>query len=309
MTGGRAVLALDVGGSSIKGVVLDDLGIARRTLARATPADQGPDSVVAAVRAAARELLGADVAAAGVVVPGSVDVAAGVARYSANLGWRDVPLRDLLVDDLGLPVVLDHDVRAAGVAETTLGSARGIADCLIMIIGTGIAGVVRSHGETIRGAADLAGEIGHVPVYPDGETCACGQRGCLESYASAAAIARRYRARAGRAADTRAVLAARGSDPDAAAVWDDATRALGIALASYTLLLDPTMIVLGGGLAAAGTALLDPVRHALTGRLTWRAVPELALSPLGNRAGQLGAAVLAWQSLGRTDFEGWTPAG
>jgi glucokinase len=305
VTSPQAVLALDVGGTGMKAAVIDEHGASLRTSERPTPAGDGPDAVVAAIRAIARELSGPDVAAVGTVVPGSVDVAAGIARYSANLGWRDVPIRDLLIRDLALPVTLEHDVRGAGLAETTFGRARGVSDCLIMIIGTGIAGVLRSGGTMLRGAGDLAGEIGHIPVYPDGEPCACGQRGCLETYASAAALSRRYHARSGRESDARAIGSARATDEDAAAVWDEAARALGIGLATYTMLLDPTTIVLGGGLAEAGDALLDPVRDELEQRLTWRPAPTLQLSALGAHAGQLGAAVLAWQSLGRTDFDSW----
>lgn len=309
MSTASAVLALDVGGTGLKAAVLDDNGAVLRSLERPTPAAAGPAAVVAAVRDLARDLSGADVAAVGAVVPGSVDVSAGVARYAANLGWRDVPLRDLLGADLAVPVTLEHDVRAAGLAEITLGRARGLTDCLVMIIGTGIAGVIRSGGATLRGAVDLAGEIGHIPVYPDGEVCACGQRGCLETYASAAAISRRYHARSGRTSDARVVAAARASDPAAGQVWAEAARALGIALATYSLLLDPTAVVLGGGLAEAGDALLEPVRDELTKRLLWRPLPTLHVSPLGPRAGQLGAALLAWQSVGRTDFASWRPAG
>ena len=168
------MLAIDVGGTGIKAGVFDAAGRQLRRLERPTPAADGPDAVVAAVRAVARELAEPDVGAVGTVVPGSVDVTAGIARYSANLGWRDVPLRDLLIADIGRPVALEHDVRAAGLAETVLGRLRGIDDCLLLVIGTGIAGVVRSGGATLRGATDLAGEIGHVPVYPDGDLCACG---------------------------------------------------------------------------------------------------------------------------------------
>ena len=216
----------------------------------------------------------------------------------------------MLAADLGVPVVLEHDVRAAGLAECLLGRARGVADCLVVVIGTGIAGVIVSHGVTLRGATALAGEIGHVPVYPDGEMCACGQRGCLETYASGAAIARRYRARRGGAAALSAqdIAAARDTDPVADAVWRDAITALGIALASATMLLDPELFVLGGGLAAAGGALLDPVREELAGRLAWRPAPAVVLSTCGSRAGQLGAAILAWQAAGRSDFSTWALA-
>jgi glucokinase len=302
--GAPAVLAVDVGGTGIKAAVLDGAGTALRVSELVTPVADGPDAVVDVVRAVALDLTGPDVVAAGVVVPGAVDVASGTARYAANIGWHDVPLRDLIAADLGVPVALEHDVRAAGLAEQTLGCAQGVADCLIVIIGTGIAGVIVSGGVALRGAIDLAGEIGHVPVYPDGDLCACGQRGCLETYASAGAIARRYRALGGDVSpgadpsSARDVVALRASDPRAAQVWDEAAQAMGIALASYTMLLDPSLVVLGGGLSAAGEALLDPVRAALAARLVWRPVPAVELSPLGSGAGQLGAAILAWQAAG-----------
>lgn len=306
--GGPAVLAVDVGGTGIKAALVDDGGTLLRELQRPTPVAEGPLAVVAAVRAVARELAGPGVVSAGVVVPGSVDAASGTARYAANIGWTDVPLRDLIAADLGIPVALEHDVRAAGLAERTLGRAGGVADCLIVVIGTGIAGVVMSGGVALHGATGLAGEIGHVPAYPDGELCACGQRGCLETYASAAAIARRYLAADGGRPDApgaREIAAARESDPIAGRVWHEATEALGIALASVTMLLDPSLVVLGGGLAAAGDALLEPVRAALAARLTWRPAPAVELSPLGSRAGQVGAAILAWQAVGMVDFGSW----
>ena len=303
-------MAVDVGGTRIKAAVLSAAGSVLRRIERPTPVADGPAIVVDTVRTIAHELSGPDVVAGGVVVPGSVDVETGTAHYAANIGWRDVPLRDLLAADLGVPVVLEHDVRAAGLAECLLGRARGVADCLVVVIGTGIAGVIVSHGVALRGTTALAGEIGHVPVYPDGEVCACGQRGCLETYASGAAIARRYRVRRGAAPTLNAqdIAAARATDPWADQVWRDATTALGIALASATMLLDPKLIVLGGGLATAGDALLDPVREELAARLTWRAAPAVVLSACGSRAGQLGAAILAWQAAGRSDFSTWALA-
>ena len=303
-------MAVDVGGTRIKAAVLNTAGRVLRQIERPTPVADGPATVVDTVRTIARELTGPDVVAGGVVVPGSVDVETGTAHYAANIGWRDVPLRDLLAADLGVPVVLEHDVRAAGLAECLLGRARGVADCLVVVIGTGIAGVIVSHGVALRGTTALAGEIGHVPVYPDGEVCACGQRGCLETYASGAAIARRYRVRRGAAPGLSAqhIAAALGTDPWADQVWRDATTALGIALASATMLLDPELIVLGGGLATAGDVLLDPVREELAARLTWRPAPAVVLSACGSRAGQLGAAILAWQAAGRSDFSTWALA-
>jgi len=309
VTARPAVLAVDVGGTAIKAAVIDQAGTVLDQVQRPTSPANGPASVVESVRAAASELARAGVVAGGVVVPGAVDVATGIARYSANLGWRDVPLRDLLAADLGIPVTIEHDARAAGLAEATLGAAHGITDCLVVVIGTGIAGVIRSAGVALRGATDLAGEIGHIPVYPQGEPCACGQRGCLETYASAAAIARRYRALsgdAGGALDAREIAAQVATDADARQIWAEATDALGVALATYTLLLDPVSIVLGGGLAEAGDRLLVPVRAALTERLAWREPPSVSVSVLGSRAGQLGAAILAWQAVGFAGFSSWS---
>jgi glucokinase len=306
MTALPAVLAVDVGGTAIKAAVIDQAGTVLDQVRRPTSPANGPASVLDAVRAAARELAHAGVVAAGVVIPGSVEVATGMARYSANLGWRDVPLRDLLAADLGIPVTIEHDVRAAGLAEATLGAAYGVTDCLVVVIGAGIAGVIRSAGVALRGATDLAGEIGHIPVYPHGEPCACGQRGCLETYASAAAIARRYRALTGDALDTREIAARQATDAGARQIWAEATDALGVALATCTLLLDPVSIVLGGGLAEAGDRLLVPVRAALAERLTWRRPPSVSVSALGSRAGRLGAAILAWQAVGFAEFSSWS---
>jgi glucokinase len=226
-------------------------------------------------------------------------VAAGRAEFSANLGFRDVPIRDLVQTAVGLPTVLEHDVRAAGVAERALGVAHGVDDYLLVVIGTGIAAVLHAGGEPVRGAHGIAGELGHIPVYPDGEPCSCGQRGCLERYASAASITRRYAKLGGdHDVSAREVAARRHTDPAADRAWHGATEALGIALATCTMLLDPAMIVIAGGLSAAGEDLLAPVEAELGSRVTWRDVPPVHLSPLGGRAGLVGAAVLAWRLAG-----------
>jgi len=246
-----------------------------------------------------RELAGETVRAVSVVVPGIVDVAAGRAVFAGNLGFRDLPLRDRLAALTGLPTLLEHDVRAAGVAERTIGAARGNGDHIIAVCGTGIAASLATGGAVIAGAGGVAGEFGHLSVWPDGERCECGQRGCLERYASAAAIARRYVALGGEpGTSAREVAARRGTDAAAARAWGEACEALGIALAGAAALLDPDLIVISGGLSEAGPALLDPVAAELEQRLVWReTVPQLRASPLGGRAGVLGAAVLGWRQV------------
>ncbi|GGJ94687.1 sugar kinase [Pilimelia anulata] len=281
-----SVVAIDVGGTTLKGALVAGSGALARRVDRPTPT--GPAAVLGAVCALARELAVPGVIAAGVVAPGWVDAAAGVVRYAANLGWRDVPLRAAVAGELGVPVAIEHDMRAAALAE----AADTPGDCLFVGLGTGIsAGIIRG-GRARAGAIGAAGELGHVPVRQPGERCACGQRGCLERYASAAAIGRRYAA-AGGTGGAEAVVAHLGDDPRAAAVWADAVDALAAALLIGTLVLDPAEIVLGGGLAGAGAALLDPVAGRLGALLAWRPPPPVRLSALGGDAGWRGAALLA----------------
>src|SRR5579875_131850 len=248
------VVAVDVGGTTIKGATVNGDGSFLRERSRPTPAGDGPDAVVSALLEVIAELRAeADVAAVGVVVPGYVDAEAGRALYSANVGFRDVPLREVVAEVTGLPALLEHDVRAAGVAEQELGATAGVEDYLLAVIGTGIAAVLKTGGKLVVGSTKLPGELGHIPVRPGGERCSCGQRGCLERYASAAAIARRYAEAGGSPGLTSAeVLARRQTDRLARRIWADAVEALALAFATCTMLLDPALIVLGGGLSAAG---------------------------------------------------------
>jgi len=300
------VIAVDVGGTTIKAAVVGADGVLHHELTRPTPVGDGPAAVIAELEAVVTELARAGdpnapgaapaASAVGIVVPGVVDGAGGRAVFSANLGLRDVPVRDLVRSAVGLPTVLEHDVYAAGVAERELGAAAGCDDHLLAVIGTGIAGVVHVAGEPVPGATGVAGELGHIPVWPGGEPCPCGQRGCLERYASAAAIARRYADLGGEPGVTAHEVAARRSgDPAAERAWRDATEALAIAFVTCTMLLDPAVIIVAGGLSAAGDTLSEPVEAELTARITWREPPPLRLSPLGGRAGLVGAAILARQ--------------
>jgi glucokinase len=257
----------------------------------------------------AADVRGHQVVAAGVVTPGIVDEDNGMVLYASNLRWRDVPLLDLLAERMPFPVAIGHDVRAAGLAEQLLGAARGSDDFVLVTIGTGVAAALISDGRTITGATGAAGEFGHIPVVPGGEVCACGQIGCLEVYASAAGVTRRYAALGGDVRSSRDIVSRLGTDPVAQAVWADATRVLGQGLAIMTLLLDPAVIVLGGGFSQAGSALLAPVTTGLADGLAWRGAPEVRLSHLGGNAGRTGAAIRAFRAAGRgAVVDGWRPA-
>ena len=290
------VIALDVGGTYIKGGFLSGDGSLRQVERWHTGAVRGPDAVLETVLGCAAELLRRcpTATAAGIAVPGIVDEGSGYSVLAANLGWRAVPVRDWLAEHLGLPVALGHDVRAGGVAEARAGAGRDCADFLFVPVGTGIAAAVFTGGRLQAGGHGRAGELGHVVVRPGGEDCHCGGRGCLETVASAAAIARRYsRATGWHAISARDVRQrADGGDAVATAIWADAVDALADGLATAISLHDPQRVVIGGGLARAGEGLLAPLRAALADRLTFQAVPELVEAQLGDWAGCMGAAFL-----------------
>ena len=289
------LLAVDLGGSAIKAELLDDHLETLATRTAATPAGTAALDRVAAV---GRELLAdaaGDVVAAGIAVPGIVDHRSGRGLHSVNLGWRDVPVRDVLSTRLGLPVAVEHDVTAAGRAEWLCGAGRGVNDLLVVVIGTGIAAVVVAGGRLVRGGRGQAGELGHVPVVSNGPVCVCGKRGCLEAVASARGVAAAYGARTGRpVSGSREVLAALlAGDRDAQSVWDAAVDALATALLGAISLLGSTRVVVGGGLAQAGDALLDPLRERLIERRTVQVLPDLVPAAFGHRAGVIGAALAA----------------
>jgi glucokinase len=297
----RVLAALDVGGTSMKGALVDARFGVVREVRRPTPRDLGPDAVVQAIMDQLAELIAmADERpiGAGVVVPGIVDDQRGVAVASANLGWQDVPLRQMLQQHTGLPVALGHDVRAGALAESRLGAAQGATDVLFLPLGFGIACAVIVDGHMLV-AGGYAGELGHIVVEPDGEPCGCGRRGCLETVASAASIGRRYARDTGRAAATSAEVAALVLAGDAAAgrVWDAAVAGLADALELATMLVAPQLVVIGGGLSMAGELLLVPLRAALAGRMRMQRQPSIVSAALGDRAGYLGAAILASDAL------------
>lgn len=286
--GTGTVVGIDVGGTTVKaGRFAPDGQLLERV---EVPTSSVGAEITTTVAAVAAQLRAGDTVAAAVVLPGIVDRTSGTVRWSVNLGWRDVPLRSLLEAELGVPVVVEHDVTAAALAEY---DASG-TDLLYVALGTGIGAANIVDGTVMAGASGLAGELGHVPVGDGGEACACGRTGCLEVYASAAGVARRYVLAGGRADATSAdVVAAQGIDPLADRVWTEAVEALGVALATATLLLDPARIVLGGGLAGAGDRLAGPVAAALAAQLPWRPAPPVGIATLGADAGIHGAALLA----------------
>ena len=302
----RHVIALDVGGTGMKAALVAADGELLHQSRRATGRERGPDAVVegildfvADLSAYGAEHLGEPAAAAGVAVPGIVDAERGVAAYSANLGWRDVPLRDRLYAKLGVPVALGHDVRTGGLAEGRIGAGKGADRFMFVPLGTGIAGAIGIEGRVEAGAHGFAGEIGHIVVRPGGTPCPCGQRGCLERFASAAAVSQAWAQASGDpeadAADCAKAVAS--GDPRAQRVWQDAVDALADGLVTALTLLDPRTLIIGGGLAEAGETLFTPLRAAVQRRVTFQKLPSIVPAALGDTAGCLGAGLLAWDLL------------
>ena len=298
---GRVVIALDVGGTGMKCALVRPDGTVHHAERHPTLAARGPEAVIANILDVADGLAGKaradglEPVAAGVAVPGVVDEESGVAVWSANVGFRDVPMRDLIAGRLGLPAALGHDVRVGGMAEARLGAGHGRRHVLFIAIGTGIAAAHVVDGRALAGAHGAAGEVGHVIVRPGGPTCNCGAKGCLEAVASASAIGRRYAELSGITGAAAFDVAARAAAGEAlaTAVWRDAVEALADGLLTAQALYDAGIVVLGGGLAEAGEALLAPLRTALDQRTTFHRMPDLVRAALGDTAGCLGAALLA----------------
>ncbi|WP_410785533.1 ROK family protein [Kribbella sp. C-35] len=303
----EVVVAVDLGGTRMKcGLVAADGAVLHRET-RPTPradARDGGRAVLDALLETVVELSqkataeGHRVRAIGVVVPGVIDAEHGTVG-AENLEWTGTPVLAELkaaVGD-GEPIVLAHDVRAGGYAELRHGALAGTTNSMFLPLGTGIAAAMIVDGSLVSGDG-YAGELGHSKfIHGDAaELCACGQWGCLETVASAAALARRYAARTGRTVDgareVMELLAA--GDPDAAQVWRDALAALVDALVLYTTLVAPTRIAIGGGLVGAGETLLQPLREGVHARLTFQREPEIVAAVLGEEAGMLGAAQMAW---------------
>jgi predicted NBD/HSP70 family sugar kinase len=296
------VVGLDIGGTKTLAVAVDKAGHIQAEVRLPTDASGG-EGLQATSTAALRQVAAAanspveNIVAVGVGVPGIVDLAAGTVRHAVNLGVGDDPvdLAGPLREVIGGPVLIANDVNVAA-----LGAAEAFetaADVAYLGLGTGVAVGFFLHGEMHVGARGIAGEIGHLPLVPDGELCECGQRGCLETVASGSAIARRWTAPDGGPGDAPGLFAAAAAgDARAVALRDELCDHLATAVTLIAHTVDPELIVLGGGVAEAGRPLLDGVRAALRARAVTPLVAALDLPglltivPEGVPVGALGAA-------------------
>jgi glucokinase len=229
-------------------------------------------------------------------VPGLVDEARGVVYRSPNLKLQDVELGRILQERLRLPVFLVHDASAGALAEYAAGVGRNVSDMLLVVMGLGVGSAVISGGRVLRGAHGAAGEI--ISLDPAGMICGCGGRGCVETFASETAIARRYTMAAKQAILAEEVIArATTGDAAAARVWNDALGALATVIATAVALVDCELVVLAGTMGIAAEA-LAPLGALLAKRINLVHLPRVEVGELGGDAALVGAAAVAFERIG-----------
>jgi glucokinase len=312
------VIGVDLGGTKLlAGVVEPDLEVRHRVFRLAREgrgSEELLEQLVAAVQevrvAAGRELL-----AVGFGIPSLVDVRTGVAATTVHLPLRDVAFRDVMAERLGVPVVVDNDANAAMAAEHRVGAARGTRTAALLTLGTGIGGGIVIDGRVVHGACGGAGEWGHMVIESDGPLCTCGNRGCLEQLVSGSALGRAARKAADELPDSgfgRARQAGReitgalatelahDGDPVARDVVASMGHYLGIGLANVVNVLNPEVIVVGGGVIAAGELLLDPARRVVAERALAPSRDQVRIVPtrFGDASGMIGAGLLAMDAVG-----------
>lgn len=308
---------MDLGGTKIQAAVVDRAGRVIATHRTETDVEGGPSKaaadIVNCVHACAPDLSG--IGAVGVGVAGQVDAATGTVRSAPNLGWHDFPLADRLESVLGIPVVVENDVRAITWGVWRHGAGRDIDDLIVMFVGTGVGGGIVSGGQLLTGDRGVAGELGHATLVADGRLCTCGRRGCVEAYTGGWAIAARAREAieadpeagqamldaAGKGEVTAVVVSQAAADGDrfAAELLEETGRYLGAAAVGLVHALNPRRIVLGGGVVDGNPFLVEVVAAAVKAD----AIPifadrlEVRQSDLGPQAGVIGSASLARRRL------------
>lgn len=306
-------IGIDIGGTKIAGALVSADGQIIAEERVPTPVNE-PTALVDAVVSLINKLrAGHEVAAAGIAMAGFIDAAQSTVIYGTNFGWKNFPLKSEIEAKLDIPVIIENDANAAGWAEYRYGAGRGYHHMVMLTLGTGVGGAVIVDGRMLRGGFGVAGELGHLRVVPDGIPCGCGQNGCIESYASGTALLREARelAESGKPEGARLVQLAKEAgeltgqqvyqallekDPGAVALLNQLASWLGQAIASLSAVLDPEIVVIGGGVSAAGEMLLEPIRAAYRKYAPaggFRPELTLAIAEFVNDAGVVGAADLA----------------
>lgn len=305
-------VGIDIGGTKIAGALVDESGQIVREARVPTPATYGDDIIDAVVALVSELTEGAEAIGVGVAAAGFIDADQATIAYAPNIGWRNEPLKAKIEAKISLPVILENDANAAGWAEFKFGAGRATKNMIMLTIGTGVGGAVIADSRLLRGGFGIGGELGHIRVVPDGLLCGCGAHGCIEQYGSGTALLKAARQLAEAGTDEGAILrklrdqagelsgeevyeAILLGDPGALRLLRELGQWLGETVASLTAVLDPEVVVIGGGVSAAGDLLLDPIRKAYLENLPARGYrPELSVkaAEFVNDAGVIGAADL-----------------
>lgn len=313
-------VGVDLGGTSIATALLDDKGKVLGRVKRDTEAGKGPKRVIQNMIESIYTVVGhkgvKTIQGIGLGIPGLVNPQEGICVFSGNLGWQDIPVVDRFAAEFNVPTFMDNDVRVATLGEKYFGAGRGVDNLICITLGTGVGSGIIIDGRLYRGSTWNAGEIGHTTVCKDGMLCNCGNRGCLELYVSATGIARRAREyiQSGRATlmagiagyDLSRVTAKTVSeaydlgDEPAIRIMKETAEILGIAVANYVNILNPEVVIIGGGVSLAGDRLMVPLR----GFVEQRAMRDLGKrvgivrAELGDESGMIGAGALAMDNVG-----------
>jgi len=313
----RFVLGIDIGGTNlVVGSVAEDGSRIVAAASEPTHAEAGAKDVLErlvtladrAIAATRQEVSGAEILGVGVGAPGPLDTKRGIVLLTPNLGWVNLPLRQIIHDRLGLPAALDNDANCAVLGEWWVGAARGARHAIGITIGTGIGGGLILDGKLYHGASDVAGEIGHTTIDTEGRRCKCGNYGCLEAYASGPNIALRAveEIEAGAVSQLPTLVggdlskitaqtvyqAAQDGDDLALEVVNDTARFLGVGIGNLLNVFNPEVVVVCGGVTAAGDHLFVPLRRETARRAFKPAVAACRIVPgeLARTAGVYGAA-------------------
>ncbi|MBP6043263.1 MAG: ROK family glucokinase [Rhodoluna sp.] len=305
-------VGIDIGGTKIAAALVDESGQILREARVATPMGHG-DEIVKAVVALVEELAaGESVIGVGVAAAGFIDAQQAKVLYAPNLSWRNYPFKAKLEALLPYEVIIENDANAAGWAEFRYGAGRGTKNMTMLTIGTGVGGAVIADSKMLRGGFGIAGELGHIRVVPDGRLCGCGAHGCIEQYGSGTALLRaareladsseesgsrlrELREEAGELTGEQVYQAILEGDAGALRLLRELGAWLGQTIASLSAVLDPELVVIGGGVSSAGELLLEPIREAYFDNMPARGFrPELQLkiAEFVNDAGVVGAADL-----------------
>ena len=303
----QLAIGFDIGGTNIRAGVVDAEGQVLDTREAATPKhaadlEESIEKLVTELR------VDHDIQAVGLAVAGFIDPTCTTVRFAPHLPWRNAPVRDSIQERIGLPVRLEHDANSAAWGENRFGAGKEAQDWVFFAIGTGIGATLMAKGEIYRGAFGTAPEFGHLTVVPGGRECSCGKAGCLERYASGTALpdiavdlgAKYESSLPVVPTGEEIVAAARAGDPLGIAVMEEFGTWLGQGLAMVADVLDPELIVLGGGVSRASDLYLDIARQGMQDNIVgagYRQVAELKVADLGSQAGMIGAADLARASV------------